>query len=312
MIGQPAVVDMEPLRFSEKLRVLIACGVSIWLFHAVGGMVLQPGDPLASLSLLAHQHPFQAAVSAALLSGVVSVSAALIGPVRLTGFSCVAVAVGWAILAWSSGTMEYMLVYQGGEAASTRSAMFGKLAVETLFWAALAVEALFLEAWVKGWVHARQAPKAEGQPRQKACTESGPGRVRRGVIGAGLASFIAMVFISQVAARSPVAEISRGQVYFAVGVGFFLGVLVGFYFSYGAPAVYLVGGVCLAALLSYLWAVIDPQLSSSSGAYRNLLCVPPSVLVRPLPVEYVALGVIGSLTGSWSAGKVYTHETSEQ
>jgi len=297
MAVQPVATSLRPLKFSEKLRAAAACAVSIWLFYTVGGMVIQPGDPLAAMSLVAHQHPLGAAISAALLTGVVSMLAAVIGPARLQGFACLAVGVGWVVLNWRSGTMEYMLLYEGGTEAATRSAMFGRLAVEALFWGALAVESLWIEAAIRGWMGARKEGDTGG--------EEGTGRGRRGVLAGMITVVVAAVFISQVAARSPVADVYKGQIYFAVGVGFFLGALVGLYFCCRVPLLYFLAGVCLTALLSYGWAMIDPLPELKLEAYRGLLDVVPTVLARPLPIEYVGLGMIGVVMASWSARRVY-------
>ena len=311
MDSRPVATWSEPLKLSDKLRAVAACALSIWLFHVVGGMVLRPGDPLAAMSLVCHGNPLGAAISAGLLTGVVAMLAAVIGPARLEGFACLAVGVGWAVLSWPSGTMEYMLLYEGGAEASTRSTMFGRLAVETLFWGALALEALFIEAAVRRWLGARHGAEVQAGER-KLPSPDGPGGLRRGSLAAVLAALVGAVFISQVAARSPVDHIYKGQIYFAVGVGFFLGALVGLYFSYRVSPLYLVAGVCLTALLAYLWAMIDPLPELKAEAYRGLLGVPPTALARPLPLEYVGPGMIGALLGSWSARKVYLPSSSEQ
>lgn len=278
--------------------------MSIWLWCAVGDMAVRPGDPLAALSLAAHESAYRAALSAALLTIVVAMLAAAVGPARLPGFAGVAVWLGWATLNWRCGNMEYLLVYEGGTEAATRSALFGRLAMETLFWCLLAAGALWIEGAVRGWLGKGNAGGSQAGD-QRASAAAGVAQIRRGLLAALIAAVVATVFISQVAGRSAVDEIRTGQVYFAVGGGFLLGALVGLYFSFRVSPMYFVLGVCLTAVLSYLWATLRPVPDLSAEAYRDLMDVPPTALVRPLPVEYVALGLIGATVGTWSAHKVY-------
>ena len=57
--------------------------------------------------------------------------------------------------------------------------------------------------------------------------------------------------------------------------------------------------------LGHGWAALHPVLEPAMEAYRGLLSAPPFALSRPLPVEYVSLGTIGAILGSWSARRVY-------
>jgi hypothetical protein len=310
MAGRSAAISAEPLTFSDKLRALAALAVSIWLWCAVGDMAVRPDDPLAAFSLAAHESAFRAALSAALLTIVVSMLASVVGPARLPGFAGVAVCLGWATLNWRCGTMEHLLVYEGGPEAAARSALFGRLAMETVFWCVLAAGALWIEAAARGWLGKGKGGGAEASRGRTPGDEVGTG-IRRGLLASVIAAVLATLFVSQVAGRSAVDEIHKGQIYFAVGGGFFLGALVGLYFSFRVSPAYFVLGVGVAAAFSYLWGTIRPMPDLSLEAYRGLLDVPPTPLIRPLPVEYVALGVIGATVGTWSSHKVYVPASEE-
>ena len=310
MVGRSAAISLEPLTLFEKLRALAAFAASIWLWCAVGDMMVRPNDPLAALSLVANQSAYTAALSAALLTIVVAMLAAAVGPARLPGFASVTVCLGWAALNWRCGTMEYLLVYVGGAEAATRSALFGRLAIETLFWCVLAAGSLWIEAAVRAWLG---RGKADGSEKHdgSASRVGGKVEIRRGLLAAVIAAVVATVFVSQVAGRSAVDEIHKGQIYFAAGAGFLLGALIGLYFSFRVSPAYFVLGIFVTAALSYLWAMLRPIADLSMEAYRGLPDVPPTALVRPLPVEYVALGMIGATVGIWSAHKVYVPRSEE-
>ena len=303
MTESPSISVHEPLRLIEKLRFVVACALSAWLFVTVGGMVVQPSDPQAALSLVGNSAVLSRAVSAALLSAVVALLAAVVGPSRLPGFSCVAMAVGWEALNWNGATMEYLLLFAGGAEASSRASLFGRLTVETLYWCVLAAGALMLERVVRRWLgQIPSEPDVAAESKRGASTAAGwRSRLLTISVSAAIGAFV----VSQFVARSAVAETHKGQVYFSLLAGFYLGALVGLYFSLRVSPILFVISVGLVASLSYLWAATHPMADVAQAAYRGLLSAPPTALSRPLPVEYVGLGMIGAIAGSWSARNVY-------
>lgn len=304
MIDQAAVSLQQPLRLAEKLRVLLACTLSGWLFVTVGGMTIQPWDPGAALSLAAHHRVLSGVISGALLSGVVAVMAAVVGPSRLPGFSCLAVAVGWASLNWKGGTLEYLLLYESGAEGDGRRALFGILAAETVYWCALAGAALLIERVVRRWLwRSSEVGPAGGSA---ALLEPGSvGGLRPRILTATATAAVGAVVVWQFVTPSSVAEIHKGQVYFSILAGFYLGALVGLYFSYRVSPLLFIFSVGLVGVLSFGWAALHPFLEPAEEAYRGLMSAPPFALSRPLPVEYVSLGIIGAVLASWSARSVY-------
>lgn len=289
---------------TEKLRVLVACALSGWLFVTVGGMTVQPSDPSAALSLAAHHRVLSGVMSGALLSGVVALMAAVLGPARLPGFSCLAVAVGWASLNWKGGTLEYLLLYECGSGGEGRRALFGLLAAETVYWCVLAGAALLIEGVVRRWL-GRAGEMGPGGARVALGESGSVGGVRSRILTATATAAVGALVVWQFVSPSSVAEIHKGQVYFSILAGFYLGALVGLYFSYRVSPALFVFSVGLVGVLSYGWAALHPVLEPAKEAYRGLLSTPPFALSRPLPVEYVSLGIIGAILASWSARSVY-------
>ncbi len=160
-----------------------------------------------------------------------------------------------------------------------------------------------LERVVRRWLgQIPSEPDVAAESNRGASTAAGwRSRLLTISVSAAIGAFV----VSQFVARSAVAETHKGQVYFSLLAGFYLGALVGLYFSLRVSPILFVISVGLVASLSYLWAATHPMADVAQAAYRGLLSAPPTALSRPLPVEYVGLGMIGAIAGSWSARNVY-------
>jgi hypothetical protein len=90
----------------------------------------------------------------------------------------------------------------------------------------------------------------------------------------------------------------RGQVYFAVGVGFWGGAVVAFRTTRCANALAYWPAPFIVAALGLAWAALRPGLG---GEYASINVIPAWGLARPLPAEFASVGVLGALLGLRSA-----------
>ena len=115
-------------------------------------------------------------------------------------------------------------------------------------------------------------------------------------------------------ARTPVATIARGQVIASVAGGLYLGVLAARYFTGINNTRWYVLAVPVVALVGYLLGFLQADLSWAKGAlapYARLATTPSHALARPLPIEYIAVGVAGAIAGLWSGEKI-EHVTKQE
>jgi hypothetical protein len=309
MNGQPALATHKPLSLAEKLRVCAACVASAILFAVVGHMVLEPSNAGAALSFIAQGHVLSVLGYAVLLVGAAALVGVLIVPGRLEDAACLVAAFGLAWENWAGGSMQYMLYYVAPE-ADARAGLFLHLALETLLWALLMVEAMLVGRGVKVWLDAAGAPASDSPSTARKHQHAAD--VPRSVGAAAVCAVVAALVISQVAGRSPVSPIEKGQIYFAVGLAFYLGTLVASYVVYAVRPVYFLGAVWAVATAAYCWAWRHPFADLAQTPYEGFQDVVPMALARPLPVEYLSLGTIGALLGCWSAHKIYVFEGAEQ
>lgn len=125
---------------------------------------------------------------------------------------------------------------------------------------------------------------------------SAPGRGETLAGGAAaLAIAVGACVVLVILLTGPAASITRrGQVYFALAVGAFVGTLAG-RTATGVRSLAWYWPVCiLAPLLGVALAAANPQLAAP---YQNLNSIPSSGLARALPLEFVAVAFVGTL---WS------------
>ncbi len=302
MDGATAPSAHRPLSLLDKSRLGAACAAAAGLFLALGPMVLRGGDGDAALSLLTVRQPAAAFGYSGVLVAVSAVVAAVLAPARLAGVSCFVAAFGLACLNWSGGSIEHLLRYGGGAEPSSRSSLYLRLAMESQCWTVLMVLALFVGRAVNRWIETAGVRSVPPAVRGPVAT---PGR---SLLAAAICAAVAALVVSQFAARSAVSPTEKGQVYFALLTAFYVGTLAATYVFYGVRPIYFVGAVAAVSLLAYLWAWWRPFPNFSGTRYEGMRDVAASALARPLPVEYIALGVIGVLLGCWSAGKIYVLE----
>lgn len=309
MARSEPVTDPQSVGFVDKLRLFAAAAVAVALMWMIGWLVAAPADPQMAVTFTLRGTRLLMVLPPLLVLVVVTsaVGTVLAGP-RWPEGGCFAMAVGLAALALRGGSMQVVLAYYAGTEPASRRALMMAMGFDVLCWT------LVLGAgWVAGWIawrwlwpeaaRTRQHAFATGQGATGTETQS----VWPGWSALAITTVVALLVIWMTVARTPVAVIARGQVIASVAAGLYLGALAARYFTgvtaseWYALAVPAVGGV------GFLMGYLQANMSWATGpwaSYTLLATPPPHTLARPLPVEYLAVGVAAVLIGFWSGQNV--------
>jgi len=302
----------RPVAFIDKVRIVLAAGIAALLMCTIGWQVVAPVDPDMAVSFTAGGRALWLAWPAILALSVVS---ALIGTVvagpRLAEAGVFAAGVGLAALALRGGSMQTVLGYLGGTEAGTRRALMVRMGVDCLLWAAVLAACWVAVSMAWRWLWTERPDDDETTPT--ATNTTGPMSSHSPVNsrGAGLAlivtAVVALFVIWLTIARTPVSMVARGQVIASVLGGLFFGAMAGRYFTgVNDPRGYLLAPL-LVAVVGYLLGYLQADMGwtkNFGGSYAILPTTPPHVLVRSLPIEFLAVGVAGALLGYWSGAKI--------
>ena len=309
-----SVSTSGPVGFVEKARVFLACVVAVLLLRTVGWMVAEPTDPDMAVSFSASGRAVLASWPAlAVLTAVAAVLGTTIAGRRLPEAGVFAAGVGLATLALRGGSMEVLLAYD----TTGRRALMMAMARDCLLWTALMAVTWIVNALVWRWLWTDQ-PAGDGAASSPAPTEprakkpaAKPARSRGGWAdwpALAITAVIGAVVIWMTIARTPVAVIARGQVIASIAAGLYLGAMAARYFTGIEDARWFVLAVPAVALVGYLLGYINGDMSWAQNSgykfYALLATTPPHSLARPLPLEYLAVGVPAALAGFWSGQRV--------
>lgn len=298
----------RPLQFTEKLRLTAACAVTIALFISVGWTVIRPADPFAAVTLVLEGRPWPALLGVIVALSVVATSVATVvagSPIPHAGV--MATAVGLAVLATRGGTMTKVLMYSGSTPDERRT-LAVKLILEVSLWAIAVAAAWFAESIIQRWLAGPRAAVTAEATHAGGTAGGVIGaliRWRDGLLGMAVCVAVAWILISLAISRTAASPIERGQVYFAVGVAFMAGAMAGSQLWPKGAAGWYVLSVAVVAVCGYAMGYVRPTPSLSY--YSQLATTPPNALYRVLPIEYLSVGVIGSLAGLWFSRRL--HET---
>ncbi len=301
----------KPVGFLEKVRVVLAALVAIALLSYVGWMVARPIDPEMAVTFTAGSRSILAIWPALLVLTVVSaaVGSAIAGP-RLPEAGMFAGAVGLAGLALHGGSMEMLLAYVAGVEGSGRRSLMFAMAIDSVLWAALPALAWLVVLMVSRWLWG--APVAQPAVKRAAKDDAAKGRSLLDMMGSGtlalaVTSVVALFFIWMTVARTPVATIARGQVIASVFFGLYLGAMAARYFTGLDHARYYMAAPLVVAIVGYLLGYLQAGMGWASGplaAYAQLATTAPHALARPLPIEYIGVGLAGVIAGFWSGERI--------
>jgi len=237
-------------------------------------------------------------VAAAILVLILLLAAALVGAL-LAGrhdvtSGLVAVGVALALWTWPGGTIDEWLKMKHPDPGPATGAAYWPLLGEYAYWAVVLAALVTLTAW---W-HGRHAdePRASAGWRRTFGLELTSAGLRDGMITLVTTTVVAGVLM--LVLTGPRAEHTyRGQVYFAVAVAFVIAVVVARRVGNVHGLVWHLPGPLIVGIVGVLRAGWRPALG---GAYENINVIPAWGLVRPLPIEMVAVGLVAILL-TWQA-----------
>ncbi len=270
----------------RKLRFLAGMAVSVLIFWHVGFWAARSNDPLAPISLLDVN---QGVIAMAELLGLAVVAGGLavaICGARSADRGALAIAVGLAALSLRGAQIDKLILYRLDVALPTGTVTpypSTALIAETWLWLAIIAVGFVVGRWVESWFDPGGVPAV---PVDRAPD------VRHGLGGVAVVALVAWAVISY-AMGGPENPLLKGQIYFAIGVGFLIGSMVANWLFEMHSRVWLLAAVAIVATAAYLFAGPDSQTVTAARESGGYITLRP--IVRALPIEYAAMGSVGAL-----------------
>ncbi len=274
-----------PPRWIVRLQfcALIALTFAL-LYFAVSRPLLAAGTarpvvPTTSFESL----PAALAISALLLGLALIVRLVLDDPLR----GVAAVLIGVALWLTPSGNIDQWLTLRNVVPGPATAASYAPLLVEHLLWSAVFVVMAILAG-------------VGGRTARQVFALDQPAKVRAAIVQ-NLLLTTALGLVLILILMGPRGETHRGQVYFAVAVGFLVaGWLAHLATHVEHPLAYWPAPV-LAGFVALLFSIWKPMLPPP---YDHLNNIPAWGFARPLPIEMIAVGGAACL---WAARSAHQH-----
>lgn len=271
-----------------KLRLLAAVGL-VWaeLHYLADATVLIRGM---------HRPPVVFLGDGGFLAGVVVLvllaAGALVGMLltarRDAAQALLVVGLGLALWAWPGGTADDWLKLRNPAAGPPTGAAYWPLLAEYIYWAVVVAVVLVLG----GWLGRRLASGSSSASWRSAVgLDPSPTGLRDGITALIVTVAVATTLVL-ILTGPRVEHTYRGQVYFAVAVGFIVAVLAARRVSGARGIAWYLPGPLIVGVIGVLLAVWKPALGAG---YENINVIPAWGLVRPLPVEMIAVGLVATL-----------------
>lgn len=282
----------------DRTRVALACGLAILMMYGVGWNVVRPVDSMLGLTFTESGRAyFHVWLMMLALAAVTAAIATAVAGKRLPEAGLFATGIGMATMALRGGSMQMILAYCASPTTLGRKALMLSMGRDCILWAAVLGAAWAASALVRRWLW------SGGETAEPATTPK-PTTPQQGALALATTLIVALVVIWLTIARSPVAQIARGQVIASVAAGLFLGAMAGRTVTAVESTRWYLPAVVLVGLTAYLVGYLQADMRWASTAFQALATTPPHDLVRPLPVEYLAVGFPAALAGYWCGDRV--------
>lgn len=310
-----AMTHEHPTGRHDRLLFHLAWGVTAAIFLSIGSMAMASLDPHGPVSILSHGNVPLLLLEVLALSAVTSAIATVLAGRAHPDIGAFAVGIGLALVAIQGANMTYLLM---GKGAGRGLCLL--LAVDGLFWFAVAALSMFTSAVVVRWVGGSEpagkedgdspalsarvvlsqmaAPATPGVGRLlfgKGTTQEG-GQWRTGLKHLAVATVVTLILIAVFSAGRGDRAIRHGQACFAVAAAFRIGVGRAHAFFPMRSSFWSCCSVPVVCVAAFLFSWI---LSSPSILVGDLASVPASNYLRILPITYIAVGVPAALWAHW-------------
>lgn len=268
----------------HRLRFFAGMILAVVVFWYVGYWAAKSKDPLAPITLISVDQGVIAMAELLALGVVASGLAVAICGAGSAERGALAIAVGLAAMALRGSQLDMLVLSRLSAEGSVDPFPATALVAETWLWLALIAVGFVVGRWVDSWFDSGAA--AAVTPVDRAPD------VRQGLGAIAIVSLIAWTVISY-AIGGEENPLHKGQIYFAIALGFLVGAMVANWLFHLQSRVWLLTAVAIVATAAYLLA--GPDGTQVDAARQTGTYVTLSPMTRPLPIEYAALGSIGAL-----------------
>jgi len=270
----------------HRLRFFAGMGFAVVVFTYVGFWAAKSADPLSPITLISVDQGVIAMAELLALGVVASGLAVAICGAGSAERGALAIAVGLAAMAMR-GTQLDMLVLRRLSVGPGSVDPFPATALvaETWLWLALIAVGFVVGRWVDSWFDSG-AGDAAVTPVDRAPD------VRQGLGAIAVVSLVGWT-VTSYALGGGDNPLFKGQIYFAIALGFLVGAMAANWLFHLQSRVWLLTAVAIVATAAYLLAGPDSREIEAARKAGTYLTLAP--MVRPLPIEYAALGSIGAL-----------------
>ncbi len=282
------------LSWLMKLRIAAAVAIGVVLIGFWAWPLAAPPEPLGTVSLFAGDVSFSNAIILAALAFLAGLLAYFLAWPYGREIGILAVPSGLAIWAVRCGNMAGLM--RMNSTLPQREALFAALKWEPVFWLVI-VAAGF--AGVLAGQKIRAKPELD-EAKKKANSKSNIYlNTASALIASGLiAQFCIRILAQDVRIGSLVAQPTVGQIVFAVFVSFGLAAFIVKKFL---DANYIWPTIASALVTGFTIMTCVKQSTLQRLAQEWPVVFFPNAVISILPVQIVALGTLGSITGYWLA-----------
>ena len=275
----------------RRVRLLIAVAL-LWAgLHYLMGHTLLPTGLNRPVTLAAGNNPILSAISLGLILCIWAYLGALLADPWHGARGLLVIALGLTAWTMGGGTMDDWLILNTADGAvgPPSGTPYWPLVAEYLFLALVMAGVAIMSTLAGSHSGLAHPAGAGGRIQQALGLDTNSRQWREGLIA--LLVTTAVIGLLMLILTGPAeAQTMRGQVYFAVAVSCFAGVLLATHLVSARQPIWYWPAPILAGLIGMFVAGLNPDIRIPA-AYNQLNSIPAWGLARPLPIEMVGLGI---------------------
>ena len=275
----------------RRFRLLIAAAL-LWAgLHYLMGHTLLPAGLNRPVTLAAGNNPIFSAIALGLILCIWAYLGAWLADPWHNARGLLVTALGLAAWAMGGGTMDDWLILSTRDSAvgPPSGTSYWPLVAEYLFLALVMAGVAIMSTLAGSYSGLAHQTGASGRIKQTLGLDANSRQRREGLI-ALLVTTVVIGLLMLILTGPAEAHTLRGQVYFAVVVSCFVGVLLATHLVSARQPIWYWPAPILAGLIGMLVAGLNPDIRIPAP-YNQLNSIPAWGLARPLPIEMVGVGV---------------------